>query len=127
MHTKIMQNCHQVERVQGEYRKILQTLHYVLKHYGEPLSMENVALHFQMSPAYFSRQFKKILGIGFTDYVNRVRILEAKALFRAGEHNVEKVANRVGYADPKYFSRVFKRKMNVSPSSYLVQLQNKER
>lgn len=59
--------------------------------------------------------------------LTRVRILEAKALFGAGEHNIEKVANRVGYTDPKYFSRVFRRKMNTSPSSYIVQLQNKER
>ena len=127
VHTTIMQSCHEVEQVQGEYRKILEILHYVLKHYGEPLSMESVAQHFRMSSTYFSRQFKKVIGIGFTDYLNRVRILEAKALFRAGENNVEKVANRVGYADPKYFSRVFKRKMNISPSSYIVQLQDKER
>ena len=127
IHTAIMQSCREVEQVQGEYQKILETLHYVLKHYGEPLSMESVAQHFRMSSAYFSRQFKKVIGIGFTDYLNRVRILEAKALFRAGENNIEKVANRVGYADPKYFSRVFKRKMNIIPSSYIVQLQDKER
>lgn len=127
VHIKITKSCHEVEQVPGEYRKILQTLHYVRKHYGEALSMESVAQHFQMSATYFSRQFKKILGIGFTDYLTRVRILEAKALFRAGEHNVEKVANRVGYTDPKYFSWVFRRKMNTSPSSYIVQLQNKER
>lgn len=123
-HRLIMHSCHEVQQVQKEYGKILQVLHYVQKHYGETLSMEGVAQYFQVSPAYFSRQFKRILGIGFTDYVNRVRILEAKAQFRAGEHNVERVANRVGYTDPKYFSRVFKRKVNLSPSSYIAQLQN---
>ena len=124
VHHLILQSCHEVQQVQKEYGKILQVLRYVQKHYGETLSMEGVAQFFQVSPAYFSRQFKRILGIGFTEYVNRVRILEAKALFRAGERNVEQVANRVGYTDPKYFSRVFKRKVNLSPSSYIVQLQN---
>ncbi len=124
VHHLILQSCHEVQQVQKEYGKILQVLRYVQKHYGEALSMEGVAQYFQVSPAYFSRQFKRILGIGFTEYVNRVRILEAKALFRAGDRNVEQVANRVGYTDPKYFSRVFKRKVNLSPSSYIAQLQN---
>lgn len=123
VHTWITQNCREVEQVQREYGKILQILRFVLKHYGEALSMEGVAQRYQLSPAYFSRQFKKIMGIGFADYVNRVRILEAKALFRAGEHNIERVAKLVGYLDPKYFSRVFKQKMGMSPSSYLAQLQ----
>jgi len=84
------------------------------------LELEKVASNFGLSVYYFSRTFKEVTGTNFSDYINKCRIDIAKELLSNGEMNVKEVCYKVGYNDPNYFSKVFKKYEGVSPVNYKV-------
>lgn len=91
---------------------------YIDNHYREDLTLAKVAEHVGMSAAYFSVLFKKENHCGLVEYINDIRIEHAAALLKDPQCRIYEVAIRVGFTDDKYFSRVFKKKMGVSPSEY---------
>lgn len=84
------------------------------------LEQEKVAGNFGLSVYYFSRTFKEVTGINFSDYINKCRIDIAKELLSNGEMNVKEVCFKVGYNDPNYFSKVFKKYEGISPANYKI-------
>ncbi|WP_035283153.1 MULTISPECIES: response regulator [unclassified Clostridium] len=89
------------------------------------LELEKVANNFGLSVYYFSRTFKEVTGINFSDYVNKCRIDIAKELLSNGEMNVKEVCYKVGYNDPNYFSKVFKKYEGVSPVNFKISIEEK--
>lgn len=77
--------------------------------YAGDISLEHVARHVHLSPAYLSELFKKETGMSFVDYKTVVRIDNAKRLLNSTVLNISDVSERVGYSDPKYFSKLFKK------------------
>lgn len=73
------------------------------------ISLEQVAKHVHLSPAYLSELFKKETGMSFIDYKTIIRIEHAKKLLLTINMNISEVSARVGYTDPKYFSKLFKK------------------
>lgn len=82
------------------------------------LELEKVASNFGLSVYYFSRTFKEVTGINYSEYINKCRIDIAKELLSNGEMNVKEVCYKVGYNDPNYFSKVFKKYEGVSPVNF---------
>ena len=82
------------------------------------LELEKVASNFGLSVYYFSRTFKEVTGINYSDYINKCRVHIAKKLLSNGEMNVKEVCYKVGYNDPNYFSKVFKKYEGVSPANF---------
>ncbi|MDX6154139.1 response regulator transcription factor [Marinococcus sp. PL1-022] len=99
---------HQIEKVKA----------YVKEHYAKPLQLEDIAGYVQWSPAYFSHQFKEVTGVSFVDYVTRVRMQEAKRMLQDRERPLKEISISIGYKDPNYFSRVFKKQVGCSPKQY---------
>lgn len=94
---------------------------YVQEHYGEQnLSVETICRNLGVSTAYFSTLFKKETGKTFINYLTDCRMEKAVELLLEQDEKTYIVAEKVGYADPNYFSYVFKRKFGVSPSKYKV-------
>lgn len=77
--------------------------------YAGDISLEQVAKHVHLSPAYLSELFKKETGMSFIDYKTIVRIESAKKLLLTPSMNISEVSVKVGYTDPKYFSKLFKK------------------
>ncbi|MNP50030.1 Bifunctional transcriptional activator/DNA repair enzyme AdaA [compost metagenome] len=71
-----------------------------------------------LNPSYFSRYFKKIAGVNFTDYVHLIKMEEAKRLLAEQNETAENVAYMLGYSDRAYFSKVFKKYTGKNPSDY---------
>ena len=86
--------------------------------YSRELSAGSVANHFFISEGYFSLMFKKNLNTSFTKYVNYERIKKATSLLLTTDFSVKAIANTVGYNDPLYFSKVFKKYRLSSPQNY---------
>ncbi|GEM_PF-448842 len=86
--------------------------------YARCLSLEEVAGAARLSPYYFSRAFKLQTGSSFIDYLNQVRVGHAKRLLRDSSLSVKEIATAVGFADPNYFSRVFKHHTHLTPTQY---------
>ncbi len=91
---------------------------YLSEHFAEGPALEEVARHVGMSPAYFSTVFKKEFGIGFSEYLIQLRIEESKRLMRETALPIGEISERVGYADTKYFSRIFRKSVGLKPSEY---------
>ncbi len=101
----------------AENRPIRQVKELVAAHYMEPLSLNQVAAAVDLNPVYLSVLFKKETGTNFKDYLTGVRIETAKALLRDGESMLT-AAEKVGYKDAKYFSKLFTRVVGVNPTQY---------
>ena len=83
------------------------------------LSLAMVAEEFSYNQKYLSHLFKKETGTGYAEYLRTLRIRYAVSLFDNGLDSIKNVALLSGFADPLYFSTVFKQTLGVSPREYL--------
>jgi len=97
---------------------IKKALVYIREHYQEGISLEIVADNLEITPEYLSTLFNKEVGLNFTTFVKRFRISHAKRLLKGSELKIYQIASEVGYNDPKYFNRVFKEEVGISPGDY---------
>lgn len=93
---------------------------FIKENIKSELELEKVASNFGLSVYYFSRTFKEVTGTNFSEYVNKCRIDIAKELLSNGEMSVKEVCYKVGYNDPNYFSKVFKKYEGISPINFKV-------
>ncbi len=87
-------------------------------HYAEEISLEDVAKEVNLSSYYFSRFYKEESGINFSDKLVNVRIDKAKELLKKEELSVKDVCFMVGYMEPNYFSKTFKKVTGYTASEY---------
>lgn len=100
----------------GEPIRIAQE--YVRTHIDRQISLEKVSEQVFVSAGYLSTLFKERTGKNFSDYVIETRIEEAKRLLREPSLTISVVAERVGYADQRHFSKVFQKMVGVTPTAY---------
>ncbi|MCM0649625.1 response regulator [Clostridium swellfunianum] len=93
---------------------------YIAENIKEELDLEKTAAKFNLSSYYFSRSFKEVLGFNFSDYINMLRIRKAKELLKGDSLSIKEICYSVGYSDPNYFSKVFKKYEGVTPSEFKV-------
>jgi two-component system response regulator YesN len=91
---------------------------FVMQHFDEPITLEDVCDAAGFSISYFSKLFKKETGEGFSKYLVRVRIDRAKELLRDTNTPVAEVCELVGYSDIKHFTGTFKKMTNLNPGQY---------
>ncbi len=91
---------------------------YLEENYDESISLDELAAEAGLSPSYLSRSFKQRFGLSFSEYLNRLRLDEARRLLRSSRKNVGEIAREVGFNDSNYFSRVFKQEEGIPPSRY---------
>jgi two-component system response regulator YesN len=72
-----------------------------------------------ISSGYLSSLFKRRTGLGFVDYVTRVKISEAEKLLLSGRYRVGEIAEMVGYEDAGYFSKIFHKMTGFTPKEYM--------
>ena len=77
-----------------------------------------------LSPTYVCYLFKKNAGEGIISYFNKLKIQEAKRLLREEKYNITQISEALGYTSVHYFSRVFKKTCDMSPSEYIHSLNN---
>ncbi|CAM4355812.1 response regulator transcription factor [Paenibacillus tarimensis] len=102
----------------SERNVINDILQYIDQNINEDLSLFAVASKFYLSREYISRRFRQETGATLSEYVERMRMDKAKLLLGNAELRVTDIAGMVGYADDKYFSKVFKKQTGVSPGQY---------
>lgn len=100
---------------------------YVDAHYRDPdLSLKKLAVLFSYTEKYLSHLFKQKMKVGFSNYLNNLRLRYATELISQGVCSVTQISVMCGYTDPLYFSRLFKKKTGVSPSAQIKRQQEKK-
>jgi signal transduction histidine kinase/AraC-like DNA-binding protein/DNA-binding response OmpR family regulator len=97
---------------------VKRTVIYLQEKYAHPLSRPEIAEYIGVSENHLSRIFRRELGISPWDYLNRYRIKQAKELLISTGDTITSVALQVGFNDPAYFSRVFRKQVGQSPSAF---------
>jgi len=97
---------------------IKQASRYVHNHLSEPIRLQEVAEHVNLSPNYFSSLFKKEMNLAFADYVNHTRIKESQYLLQTTNHSILDIAISVGFNNQNYFTTIFKKTTGITPKQY---------
>lgn len=97
---------------------IEEAIAYIKRNYMNPLTLEELALTHTMNPKSFSYYFYKYTGFRPIDFVIQYRMERACELLKIGKYPIRDIAVSVGYPNPLYFSRAFKKKFGASPSVY---------
>ncbi|ACT02590.1 AraC family transcriptional regulator [Paenibacillus sp. JDR-2] len=100
------------------HERISEVVRYMNSHYMNELSLHLLAEKFYVSPYYLSRFFKEATGFTFVEYLNSVRIKEAKKLLEQSSMKVNLIAKRVGFGSVTHFGRVFKSVTGYVPLHY---------
>ena len=91
---------------------------YFNEHYNEPISIQEYAESRNMSVCYFQRNFKQIVKHTPMQYLLTIRVNNAASLLETTDYSMAEIAAIVGYEDPLYFSRLFRKIKGVSPRDY---------
>lgn len=117
---KITQACRNIvtkreEQTSGIIRKAKA---YIEENYMRDISLDEVSRIVDISPYYFSKLFKEKTGQNFIEYLTNIRIEKAKKLLLQSDMNIKNICVDIGYSDPNYFSRIFKKMVGVTPTEY---------
>ena len=91
---------------------------YVFDHYNQDLSLKAIAGNFYITPNYICLLFKREFNMTLNEYIATVRISKAKEILSDPKVKVTDVSELVGYKDPDYFTRIFRKYEGVTPSEY---------
>ena len=91
---------------------------YIAERYNKDISLDDVSREVDISPYYFSKLFKEETGENFIEYLTSLRINKAKQLIAGTDLSMKEICTEVGYSDPNYFSRIFKKNVGVTPTEY---------
>lgn len=97
-----------------------QALEYINRRYSDPeLSIKEIANAIHIHENYLSHTFREEMGLPFREYLSQKRISMSYVLMEKGMTSISEIAYAVGFSDPLYFSKVFKRYNHISPSEHL--------
>ena len=99
-----------------------QAAQYFRMHYNKPISIEDYAVSHNMSISWFIQNFRQYANTTSAQYVQSLRLTNAKMLLETTNYNITEIANLVGYENPLYFSRFFRKQCGMSPSQFRKQL-----
>ncbi|WP_276354344.1 response regulator transcription factor [Cohnella caldifontis] len=116
-----LREIHAVRETAGQrdvQRNILAAADYIREHYAEEISLNSVSTRFFITSTYFSSMFKEVIGENFLEFLTRIRMEHAKELLEHSALKVGQIGERVGYADSRYFSKLFKKQTGLMPTEY---------
>lgn len=94
---------------------------YIDLHYQDSITLEQVAEIVKLSPTYFTKVFKENTESTFIDYLTVARLTRARQLLSENQYSLKEITHMIGYKDPNYFSRVFKKRYSISPKNFQIQ------
>ncbi|WML38300.1 response regulator [Neobacillus sp. OS1-2] len=99
---------------------------YLQANFDRDVKLQEISDHFYISREYISRKFKQEFNVNISDYIVKIRMERAKTLLKNSQMKIYEMANMVGYQDDKYFRKVFKKVVGVTPNEYREMNMNKK-
>ncbi|HHX51878.1 MAG TPA: response regulator [Clostridia bacterium] len=91
---------------------------FLKANYASNLPLQEVAKKFYFSSSHLSKMLKKKTGLSYTEYLNNLRIAQARFLLKNSSHDINTIARMVGYNSISHFNRIFKKIVGISPTQY---------
>jgi AraC-like DNA-binding protein/ligand-binding sensor protein len=117
-HLSLAANRMRVQDSEAEPPMIRRAKAHIAGHYGDPISLEEIARAMHVSTFYFCKMFKRATGLTFTDYLGRVRVEKAKNLLLNPHLRVSEIAYTVGFQSLTHFNRVFRKVAGEAPTDF---------
>jgi len=111
---------HHNEKKQDARDMIKDTILYMRKELSAKLTIQDMARENNLSASHFSSLFRKGTGMSPMDYFIHLKLQRACLMLYNNDLKIKEIAGAIGYEDPYYFSRLFKKYMRVSPDKYRV-------
>lgn len=105
-------------------QKMEEAVDFFSSNYNSPISIDDYAHSHNFSISWFIQSFKQYTGTTPAQYILFLRISNAKNLLENTSYNISEISQAIGYENPLYFSRIFKKQSGLSPSEYRKQTQN---
>ena len=111
--------CRVEKGEKGKYSRLVESsITFLNKHYARNISLEEICTYLSVSRNYFSSLFKRDTGISLWAYLTAIRMGKARELLRETDLRSHEIAYAVGYDNPSYFSKLFKKLHNQTPNEY---------
>ena len=102
-----------------EKKSLVETItKYLNDNYTEDISLYTLSKNMYLSPVYISKIFKDIMGDSPINYLIRIRLSKAKELLENSKLSIKEISEAIGYNDPYYFSKLYKKYYGISPSKH---------
>lgn len=105
----------ELQQLQDSADIIARVENYIREHFRENINRNDVAAIVYITPNYLSKLFRSKMGMNLREYINQIRIEEARRLLLTTNLSVSEIAGRVGYDNISYFSTVFRKQVGMSP------------
>jgi YesN/AraC family two-component response regulator len=97
---------------------VAKAVDYIYDHLHTQITLEELAEYVKLNPAYFSRLFKKEMGIPVSTYIRRQKIETAKNMLAYSEFQVSQIAQILAFPSQSYFAEIFKKETGFTPMEY---------
>lgn len=95
---------------------------YVGENYNKDIGMDDVAKETNLSYHYFSKFFKESTGKSFVEYLTELRVEKSKEFLGSTNYSIKEICYKIGYSDPNYYCKIFKKVTGMTPTEYRVNL-----
>lgn len=115
-----LQNFKTIHRLSesDDARRMDNIVGYLKEHYTEEVSLDKLANRFFQSREHISRRFKQEQGINISNYLSQLRIEQAQRWLSQTDERIYSIAISLGYQNEKYFSKLFKKEVGMTPAQY---------
>lgn len=93
-------------------------MHFIKCNYSKNITIHDISESVYLSASYACRIFKKKTGVSIMSYLEQVRIEKARVLLESHNYQIEEIAKKLGFSDSSYFTKVFKKIVNITPTQY---------
>jgi len=97
---------------------VTQIMEYVKNHYPEKIRLADLARRHNYSVSFLSRKFTSEVGVGFSEYLQRIRIEQSCRLLESSDLHISEIAAQVGYDNVKFFNQVFRQNVKLTPREF---------
>ncbi|WP_165452620.1 response regulator transcription factor [Paenibacillus thalictri] len=117
LHTVVQEKLHHLKSVKHS-SEIGKSISFIRDNFHKPLRVQDVAAEVNLSENYFSYMFTKCTGKTFVHFLHETRVEKAKELLRSCDSYWFTIGEQVGFENPKYFAKIFKRFTKLTPAQY---------
>lgn len=108
----------QIKRSASHQKFVSEVQNYLKSHIAEDIGLQDISDYFGLTPSYFSTLFKREFQENFVEYCTKNKLSYANHLLCNPRYSVTEISKMIGYHDPRYFFKVYKKYQGISPGEY---------